>query len=51
MHAAETWAQARGAGEIRLEVWTFNVAAIALYAELGYAVRSHNMAKLLTPSA
>lgn len=50
MRAAETWAQARGASETRLEVWTFNVAAIAPYAELGYAVRSHNMAKSLTPA-
>jgi ribosomal protein S18 acetylase RimI-like enzyme len=50
MRAAKTSAQARGASEIRLEVWTFNVAAIALYAELGYALRSHNMAKSLTPA-
>ena len=50
MRAAKTSAQARGASEIHLEVWTFNVAAIALYAELGYALRSHNMAKSLTPA-
>ncbi|MGH6637370.1 MAG: GNAT family N-acetyltransferase [Polaromonas sp.] len=45
MVQAERWAQARGAVDVRLNVWTFNEPALALYCELGYEVRSVFMGK------
>lgn len=44
---AEQWAFGRGAADIRLTVWTFNEAAISLYEELGYEIRSQTMGKML----
>ncbi|MGI4983643.1 MAG: GNAT family N-acetyltransferase [Janthinobacterium lividum] len=42
---AESWAVARGAAEVRLTVWTFNVAARRLYEELGYQAFAVEMSK------
>jgi GNAT superfamily N-acetyltransferase len=47
MSQAESWAAEHGANEVRLIVWAFNKAAIQMYEELGYEVRSHTMAKAL----
>lgn len=47
MDHAERWAASRGVTEVRLHVWDFNVRAMRLYAELGYEVRSHVLAKRL----
>lgn len=49
MRCAEEWAQARGAREVRLNVWAFNERALRLYVELGYAVRMHHLGKRLGP--
>jgi ribosomal protein S18 acetylase RimI-like enzyme len=51
MRQAEAWAADRGATELRLTVWAFNEPALALYRELGYDVRSHQLAKVLTSHA
>lgn len=45
MRQAESWAAARGAADVRLNVWTFNEDAIRLYRDLGYEVRSQTMGK------
>jgi len=50
MQHAENWAWARGASDLRLHVWAFNEGAMRLYAELGYAVRSHVLGKRLRPA-
>lgn len=47
MKRVEAWAAGMDATEVRLQVWAFNAPAISLYEELGYAVRSLSMAKLL----
>jgi ribosomal protein S18 acetylase RimI-like enzyme len=47
MAVAENWGIARGAQEMRLNVWAFNEAAMSMYAELGYEVRSHLLGKTL----
>ncbi|MCE9660691.1 MAG: GNAT family N-acetyltransferase [Burkholderiales bacterium] len=47
MSQAEGWALERGAAEIRLNVWAFNEAALGLYKELGYEVRSLSLGKAL----
>jgi ribosomal protein S18 acetylase RimI-like enzyme len=47
MALAEQWATQQGAQEMRLNVWAFNQAALNLYAELGYDVRSHLLGKRL----
>ena len=44
---AEQWAATFGAVDMRLQVWTFNERAIALYEELGYSVRSHFLGRQL----
>jgi ribosomal protein S18 acetylase RimI-like enzyme len=49
MQHAEDWASARGAGELRLNVWAFNEGALRLYRELGYEVRLLTLAKPLAP--
>lgn len=48
MRQAEAWAAHRGATELRLNVWAFNEPALAMYRELGYDLRSHQLAKVLT---
>lgn len=45
---AEHWALDRGASDLRLNVWAFNERALRLYEELGYAVRSHFLGKVLS---
>lgn len=50
MQRAESWAVERGAAEVRLVVWAFNGAALKMYEELGYEVRSHTLAKSLERS-
>jgi ribosomal protein S18 acetylase RimI-like enzyme len=47
MAHAEDWAVAQGAVDVRLNVWAFNRAALALYEELGYQVRSLLLGKSL----
>lgn len=49
MAGAEQWARARGATDMRLDVWAFNGHAMQFYAELGYVVRSHSLGKPLEP--
>jgi GNAT superfamily N-acetyltransferase len=51
MARVEQWAHERGAGDIRLNVWAFNAEALRFYEELGYAVRSHGMGKVLSRAA
>ena len=48
MRRAESWAYAKGARHVLLNVWSFNARAIKLYEELGYEVRSCSMGKRLT---
>ena len=47
MREAEVWAKENGASELRLDVWSFNAGAVALYAALGYRTRSVAMGKSL----
>ena len=47
MREAETWAQANGASDLRLDVWSFNAGAVAFYEALGYRTRSVAMGKAL----
>lgn len=47
MAEAEGWAAGHGATDLRLHVWKFNAAALRLYEELGYEVRSLSMGKAL----
>ena len=51
MRQAEHWAFRQGAAELRLNVWSFNEPALAMYRELGYEVRSHQFAKALRRGA
>jgi ribosomal protein S18 acetylase RimI-like enzyme len=51
MQHAQDWASARGAMELRLNVWAFNDSALRLYRELGYEMRMHTLAKPLIPAA
>jgi ribosomal protein S18 acetylase RimI-like enzyme len=51
MQLAHQWVAERGGYEVRLNVWAFNEAACRLYAELGYEVRSLNMARVLPSGA
>lgn len=51
MQHAEAWARQRGVTDLRLHVWDFNRNAMALYAALGYDVRSHVLGKRLDPPA
>lgn len=45
---AEQWAASHSAVDIRLQVWSFNERAVALYEELGYSIRSHILGKRLS---
>lgn len=47
MHRAETWARARGLGEVLLNVWEFNRRAIDFYERLGYETVSRRMRRVL----
>lgn len=47
MAQAECWAQVQGASELRLVVWDFNRAAMQLYEDIGYQLRSHTLGKVL----
>jgi ribosomal protein S18 acetylase RimI-like enzyme len=47
MRRAEEWVRDRGGIEVRLNVWAFNTRALHLYRELGYEVRSHQLARPL----
>jgi ribosomal protein S18 acetylase RimI-like enzyme len=47
MSQAESWALEQGSADIRLNVWAFNEAALGLYKELGYEVRSLSLGKVL----
>ncbi len=47
MHQAETWARDRGDGQIGLQVFQTNEAALSLYTGLGFQPRSLWMVKLL----
>jgi ribosomal protein S18 acetylase RimI-like enzyme len=49
MAAAEGWARDRGAGEVWLDVWEFNAAAIGFYEALGYRTVSRRMRIDLAP--
>ena len=51
MAQAEQWACARGAVDLRLNVWAFNEAALRFYTELGYEVRSQFLGKPLPRNA
>ena len=51
MARVEQWAHERGASDIRLNVWAFNAEALRFYEELGYAVRSHFLGKVLSRAA
>ncbi len=48
MRQAHTWLLSNGAGEVRLNVWTFNSGALQLCRELGYEVRSMQLARSLS---
>lgn len=47
MDAAERWAREQGAARAVLNVWEFNIGALALYEDLGYAAYSRNLWKPL----
>ena len=47
MRHAQAWLASRGAQEVRLNVWQFNAGALRLYQELGYEVRSVQLARRL----
>lgn len=48
MAAAEAWAVERGATDFRLQVWTFNARAVALYESLGFSTQLLTMRKPLS---
>jgi ribosomal protein S18 acetylase RimI-like enzyme len=48
MSLAEHWGATKGAADIRLSVWSFNLSALQLYEELGYEIRSNYLGKALT---
>lgn len=47
MALVEEWARARGAQDLRLNVWLFNEHALHVYSELGFVQRSVNLGKQL----
>jgi ribosomal protein S18 acetylase RimI-like enzyme len=47
VQAVERWAKQQHAAEVRLEVFDFNDAAIALYTKQGFRTQSHIMTKLI----
>ena len=47
MRLAHAWVEERDGHEVRLNVWAFNEHALHVYRELGYEVRSVNLAKLV----
>lgn len=47
VQAVERWAKQQRAAEVRLEVFDFNDAALALYAKQGFSIQSHIMTKLI----
>lgn len=47
IHAIEAWASSQAAVEVRLEVFSFNEAAIKFYAALGYSTRLHALCRSL----
>lgn len=47
LQRAHAWAAERGASEVELSVFAFNVGAIALYERLGYVVTSQRMTRPL----
>ena len=49
MSAAQEWARGKGAEDLKLAVWVFNVAAIRMYEEIGMEVRSLEMGMRLAP--
>ncbi len=51
MKLAQAWVLNRGGYEVRLNVWAFNEHALHIYRELGYEVRSLNLAKVVAGGA
>jgi ribosomal protein S18 acetylase RimI-like enzyme len=51
MNLAHAWVKGNGGHEVRLNVWAFNEHALHVYQELGYEVRSHNLAKIVASGA
>lgn len=51
MRLVHEWVKERGGHEVRLNVWAFNEHALRLYKELGYEVRSVNLAKVIASDA
>ena len=49
MEEAERWARVKGATAIELNVWEFNVGALAFYDKLGYKALNRRMGKTLQP--
>jgi len=47
MERAQRWALARGAAEVELNVWEFNVGALAFYEALGYRTTRRTMSRVL----
>ena len=47
MGRAESWAREKGTNQLELQVWEFNVGAVALYEKLGYRTVSRRMWKAL----
>jgi ribosomal protein S18 acetylase RimI-like enzyme len=51
MQLAQEWVRHRGGVDVRLNVWAFNAQALHMYSELGYEVRSHQLALVLPGEA
>ncbi len=51
MRLAQDWVGQRGGIEVRLNVWAFNAKALSMYRELGYEIRSHQLALVLPSEA
>ena len=47
MRLVHAWVKDNGGHEVRLNVWAFNEHALHVYQELGYEVRSLNLAKIV----
>jgi diamine N-acetyltransferase len=47
MHAAERWADERGADSVELGVWDFNEHALRFYEELGYLTEFRRLRRVL----
>ena len=47
MEAAQDWARARGAAEMRLDIWEFPAGPLLFYQKLGYRILRRSLVREL----